>query len=304
MSAPSHIAARLQTPGSPTHAALLRVALGFHLLGVFGSPGLDLLITIGPELHPQAGVVGGAALFERLSPALVAHLRDLGTLTAALLIVGLGGRITASLLLVSLLVTQYFWFGGSLFHDDWIYFVFPTLTFCCLTAPTAFSLDGLLRRRRRDLAAQARQARFVVEAWVFWIGFVYVAAGIAKLFPLAKGIEWLSGRAAQAFAVEFVRESPAVALFGAPLFPYDALWVFCLGAIGTVAVELGAAALWWTRRAYLPLAVAIFALHAGIWMVGIPAFIGMFGILALALLPAGGFARADTWRAARLSAPD
>lgn len=291
------IAARLHEPGSPAHVALLRIALGLHLLGVFASPGLDLLIAIQPELHPQSHVIGGEALFTLIPPALIATLRDLGLLTAALFVLGLGGRLTVLTLLACFFTTQLYWFGATLFHDDWIYFTFPLLAFLTLTAPTAYSLDAWIHRRRAiDPTHQQREARFLVETWIFWIGFIYVAAGIAKLFPLAKGLEWLTGRAAQEFAIQFARQSPALALLDQPLFPYDAQWMFCLGAIATVAIELGAAALWFTRRAYLPLAIAIFAMHTAIWLTGIPAFIGMFGILALALLPTRGFARADARR--------
>lgn len=295
--AATHLAARLATPGSPAQAALLRVALGLHLLGVFGSPGYDLLLAIEPGLHPQAGLLGGPALFELVAP-IAGPLRTLGMVSAALLIVGLGGRLTAAALLACFLGTQAYWFGATLFHEDWIYFAFPILTFACVRGPTALSLDALIRarlRRPRDRDRERREARFVVEGWVFWIGFVYAAAGVAKLFPLSKGALWLTGRASQHFALEFIRESPALVLLDAPLFDYDALWLFALGSVATVVVELGAAALWFTRRAYLPVAVAIFGLHLGIWLIGIPAFIGMFAVLALALLPARGFARADAW---------
>lgn len=302
MNLPTALPHRLREPGSPAHAALLRIALGLHLIAVLQSPALDLLIDIRPELHPQARVIGGASLFAALSPALVAALRDLGLIAAALFVLGLGGRLTVLVLLGCFTATQYFWFGATLFHDDWIYFTFPLLAFLCLTRPTAFSLDARLRRRPRDPDSEQREARLLVEAWVFWIGFVYLAAGIAKVFPLAKGIDWLSGISAQHFALEFVRQSPAIALFGEPVFPLDARWIFGLGAITTVVVELGAAALWFTRRAYLPVALAVFAMHAGIWLTGIPAFIGMFTVLALALLPAHAFTRPDRWRDARAAA--
>ncbi|MEZ4437188.1 MAG: HTTM domain-containing protein [bacterium] len=295
--------ARLREPGSPAHAALLRVALGLHLLAVLQSPAIDLLVDIRPELHPQARVIGGATAFAALSPALVATLRDVGLVAAALFVLGLGGRLTTLVLLGSFTVTQYFWFGATLFHDDWIYFTFPLLAFLCLTHPTAFSLDARLRRRPSDPDTERREARLLIEAWVFWIGFVYLAAGIAKLFPLTKGIDWLSGIAAQHFALEFVRQSPAIALFGEPVIPLDARWIFALGAIATVIVELGAAALWFTRRAYLPVATAIFAMHLGIWLTGIPAFIGMFSVLALSLLPRHAFTRADAWRDTRRAPP-
>jgi hypothetical protein len=216
------------------------------------------------------------------------------------MMVGLGGRFTTGIVVATFLVTQYYWFGATLFHDDWIYFTFPLLSFLSLREPTAFSVDGLLRRKSLDSERQSREARFVVEAWVFWIGFVYLAAGIAKLFPLAKGLGWLSGTAAQSFAMEFVRQSPAVALFGEPLFPYDQRWLFAIGSIATVVVEVGAAGVWFTRRVYAPLAVGVFGMHLGIWLVGIPGFIAMFSVLALSLLPSRGFSRIDARYYARL----
>ena len=286
---------RLRERGSPAHAALLRVVLAVHVLFVLQSPALGLLIEVEPELHPQAAVVGGAAFYALLSPDRVALLQLVGTLAAACVAVGLAGRVALGILLISFLATQMYWFGGTLFHDDWIYFVFPMLAFLTATESTAYSVDGWLRRAKVEAETQRREARLIVESWVFWIGFVYLAAGIAKLFPLSKGVVWLSGIAAQEFAIEFVRQSPAVALFGEPVFPYEQRWIFMLGSIATVAIEIGAVAVWFTRRAYLPIAVGIFAMHIGIWLVGIPGFVGMFSVLVLALLPAGVFAKADAW---------
>jgi hypothetical protein len=300
--APTSLPTRLKEPGSPSHVALLRVVLGLHLLRVLLSPSLDLLMAIGPELHPQAHVLGGAALYGSLDGDAVAIARTVGVAAAGCVIAGLGGRLGVLALLGSFLVTQFYWFGATLFHDDWIFFVFPLLSLLTLTAPTAYSIDGWLLRRRVSLDTQSAEARLVVEAWVFWIGFVYAAAGIAKLFPLVKGIEWLTGRGPQLFAVEFVRQSPAVALFGEPLFPYDQQWIFALGAVATVVLELGAAGLWFTRRLYLPLALGIFGMHLGFLLVGIPGFVGMFAVLAAALLPARGFARADARHARSLQA--
>lgn len=302
MSWPTSLPARLREPGSPTHAALLRIALGLHALLVLSSPSLDLLLEIGPSLHPQSHVVGGAAVFSLLTPERVSIVRELGRLAAIAVVLGAGGRWAVGLLASAFLVTQAFWFGATLFHDDWIYFVFPILALLALTQPTALSIDGLLRRRVIDAARQARESRFLVEAWVFWIGLVYAAAGIAKLFPLAKGIGWLSGRAAQEFAIEFVRQSPALALLHEPLFPYDQQWIFAVGSVLTVAVELGAVSLWLSRWTYAPLAIAIFGLHVGIWLIGIPAFVGMFAVLALALLPTRAFGRFDAAHARWLGA--
>lgn len=295
-----NLAVRMTQPGSPSHAGLLRIVLGAHLLAVMTSPALSLLLDIEPGLHPQSHVVGGVEIFSLLSTRVVEVMRASGVVFACLVILGFGGRWSIAGLLVSFLITQLYWFGATLFHDDWIYFIFPLLALLTLTESTAYSVDGWLRRRDVDSSKQTREARFLVEAWVFWIGFVYLAAGLAKVFPLAKGMAWLSGRAAQEFAIEFVLQSPALALFGQTLFPYEQRWIFMVGSVLTVLVELGAVMLWFSRSAYAPLALAIFSLHLGIWLIGIPAFIGMFSVLALALLPRRGFARLDEIHAATL----
>lgn len=129
----SSVLERLSEPGSPAHAALLRV-FALHLLLVLQSPSLPLLIAIEPRLHPQAHVLGGETLFALLSPSIVAAARVVGSVAALCVLLGVLGRIATAVLLGAFLVTQCYWFGATVFHDDWIFFTFPLLAFSVLAA--------------------------------------------------------------------------------------------------------------------------------------------------------------------------
>lgn len=89
----------------------------------------------------------------------------------------------------------------------------------------------------------------------------------------------------QWFAIEFVWDSPLFWLLGHAPFDYRVLWPFPLASIATVALELGAGALPFLgpRRGWLYLLVL--GMHASIWALGIPGFVQIALVFAVATLP-------------------
>lgn len=281
---------RLRQPGSAKLLAVVRVVIGVHLLTVFTSPAFPLLARIGGHPHPMTATWFGGGL-EQAVAANIEWLVQLGAGLSIAMALGLGTRVLVPLLCVLFVITQNYWFRSTLFHDDWLYFGFPLLALGFARTSDAWSLDALiLARWRASRGADApvvdrRQYRWPVEALVLWFAFTYVAAGVAKLFPLSKGLLWLTGISAQQFAVEFVRDSPWFWILGHAPFDLTTRWPFAIAAFGTVLVELGAGLLLFTHRYRLPLFLAILALHASIWMFGIPAFPQMALALGVALIP-------------------
>lgn len=280
-----HLLDRMKRPGSARGLALVRVAIGAHLLTVFLSPAFPLMARIGTHPHPMTATWLPSGLEDAVA-ANIEWLVLLGAGLCVLTILGLATRVVLPWLFVVFVLTQNYWFRSTLFHDDWLYFTFPLLVLSLSRCNDAWSLDRLIVERTRGAPrVDRRQHRWPVELCVLWFAFTYVAAGVAKLFPLAKGVVWLSGISAQEFAHQFVRDSLAFWALGEPLFDLETRWPFTLAAIGTVVVELGAGALLFTHRYRLVIFGALFAMHLSIFCFGIPAFPQMALALGVALIP-------------------
>jgi hypothetical protein len=271
--------------GSGLQLAALRIVLGVHLLTVFGSPVLALRAAIGAHPHPMTSSAIPAALEALVPPQAMPLIAGAGTLAACAMIAGLFTRPAILLALVAFLITQNYWFRSTVFHDDWLYLVFPLLTLACSDCADRLALDARLRKRPAKRGAERQAYRWPLELIVGWFAFVYVAAGVAKLFPLRKGVLWLSGRSVQQFAVEFLPDSPIFWLSGHSLFDYRLLWPFCIASWLTLLVEFSAGAMLFLPRARWLFWLALLGMHAGIWCMGIPGFVQLSLVFAVAMLP-------------------
>jgi hypothetical protein len=284
--APSDFFTRLRAPGSAQHLALVRAAFAVHLFTVLITPATAVLEQVGGRPQPLAHTWLPAAL-EVVIARHIDALCGLGALAAVMVAAGLATRVALPLLLACFAASQNFYFRASVFHDDWLYFNAYLLVLCFAPCADAFALDAVIARRlRSERPPRAPQEyRWPIELMIAWFALIYGAAGIAKLFPLRKGIEWLSGRSTQQFAAEFVFDSPIYWLRGRPLFDYATRWPFQIASVLSVTIELSAIALLVSRRAYPFVLAAVLAMHFGIHAFGIPAFFQIALFSAVLLLP-------------------
>lgn len=278
----------LTAPGSARQLALFRIVAAVHLFTVFQSPALGVLAAVEAKPHPMAGTLLPGSLEALLSWSDVQLVATLGSAAAVLMALGLWTKLATCAVLGALLVTQNYWFRATVFHDDWLYFPFPLLVLLFSRCADRLSLDARLRPARPQPRARPNDHRWPVELIVLGFALQYVAAGLAKLFPLRKGLEWLSGRSVQGFAIEFVHDSPAYWLRGHSLFDYTTLWPFTLASYGTVAVELLALGML-SRRPRLWLWLLLLMMHASIWWLGIPGFVQIALVFGVVMLPAEAF---------------
>lgn len=276
----------LAAPGSALQLALVRLLFAAHLLTVFTSPALPLLARIGGKPHPMAATSVPEALETLLSWQDVLLIAQVGAGAAVAMALGLFTRLAVGVVLIAFLITQNYWFRATVFHDDWLYFVFPLLALLFARCSDRLSIDALIARKP-PLEGEARSAyRWPIEVIVGWFAFLYVAAGIAKLFPLRKGVLWLSGRSVQSFAVEFLHDSPLYWLLDGTPFDYRLLWPFTLASVATVVLELGAGALPFLDKGRPLLFLGLLGMHASIWSLGIPDFVQIALAFSVAMLPA------------------
>ena len=227
-----------------------------------------------------------------------------GFFSALGLLVGFRARLMSSVVFIVFLLTQNYWFLGTAFHDDWLYFTFPLLVFCFARSADAWSIDAWLKARKKAIDTSDPQAyRWPIEAGVFWFGFNYLAAGLAKILPLDKGLIWLTGVSTQEFSIQFMQQSPMLVIFDGTPFDYSILWPFALASIATVILEMGCAIVWFTDRYRLPLIGAVICMHFGIYLMGIPGFIQLGLVLGVALIPSRWFNDCDPETEKHLNPP-
>jgi hypothetical protein len=280
---PDWIGARLRLPGSAVHLAVVRIVFAAHAMTVLMSPAIPLLhrVTVQPLFATQT-MLPPALEALVAPPARMQIIVGAGVIAAFATLVGFATFVALPLMFVSFFLSQNYFFRHSLFHDDWLYFNFFLLVLCFSPCADRLALDALLRRPRRERPANAY--RWPVEVMILWFALIYVLAAVAKLFPLRKGLMWLSGGSAQHFAVHFVADSPIYWVLGRPLFDYGVRWPFAIAAILTVAIELSALLLVWTRRFDAWVVGAIIAMHVGITLFGVPGFVQIALVSAVLFL--------------------
>ncbi|MEY4508304.1 MAG: Vitamin K-dependent gamma-carboxylase [Pseudomonadota bacterium] len=283
----SHILARLHTPGSPRQLALVRIAVCVHVASVLMSPALDAIFVVPAHVMPWAESALPLGI-EKLATKHVGLIAKIGFVAALFGAFGLLSRLALAITGLSFFLTQDVWFRMSLFHDDWLYFNAYLLILACSPSADAWSLDRVRKRARGEPPARGNAAhRLATELMVLWFSGVYVAAGVAKLFPLVKVWGWLSGARAQAFAIDFLLDSPIYWMTHAPAFDYPSTrWPFALGAWYTILTELGAASLVLTTRYRWLVLPAIVGLHLSVLLFGIPGFVQTACIAMTVFVPA------------------
>jgi hypothetical protein len=202
-------------------------------------------------------------------------LASVGALASLLLVLGLATRVASIVCLCCFMATQHYWFRSTVFHDEWVFMTCPLLVMCFARMGDFGSIDAWRARRSRnhsEAPVDPRSYRWPAEAFTLWLAFVYVAAGLAKLFPLSKGAIWLSGVSTQEFAVQFALDSPLHWWLGRAPFDLGILWPFTLSSVLTVVVELLPAIFLFTQRWRVLVLAALLGMHVAILLMGIPGF--------------------------------
>ncbi len=283
-----HLLRRLHEPGSARHLALVRIATGVWLLFAFGSPAHQILA----EIHPPAAKPTFLPAVA-LDPAVVARCAAVGWWAGLFLIAGLLTRLAAGITFVCFLVVSgyYYVYTGS-GNGGVIYFNFLTLLLLLSPCADTWSVDAAVWKRRESPLYDQRY-RWPAELGTAWFAMTYVAAAVAKMFPLEHLFtSWLQGEDLQSFAARRYLESPLQWDLGGTPWDYTRTWQFVLMAVAGLGLELAAGLLVLTRRFHLPIVAGVLAFHVGNWALSVPFdFVWNALVLSLLLLPPSMFHR-------------
>jgi MFS family permease len=278
---------RLHHPGSARHLALVRILVGIYLAILFRSQSIDYLM----QLTDPNGYTYLSYLFPKIlmNPQLIDVLRTVGLISCVFVAIGLLTRSAVTVLAICFLLVQHYYYRHTGYHDDWLYFNFLLLVLCFSRCADAWSIDSWLRRRLArspgEAHANPQEYRWPVEVMQTWFCSLYVLAAVAKMFPLENGIKWLGGGTTQQLVLSRMYDSPLYWIFGRPLFDYTQLWPFMLIAIGAVVIEAAVVFPLFTRRYNAGILLLIFALHFGIYVVGVPGFLHIAAVCSVLFIP-------------------
>src|SRR6266699_1245473 len=273
----------------PARLAVLRILVGLFALWYAGTAQDDLVkvVRTDPKLFAPIGIVfGGPPSLELF------HWIHYSVIVGALCFtLGLCYRLSAPLfavLLFWLLSFRNSW--SMIYHSDNL-FALHVLVLAVTRAADVYSLDALLRRRRRPDQVAEREPRWQygwpIKLMCAVTGAAYFVTAVAKLAgPL--GLSWMTGQALRSqMAVDALRKE----LLGLPSNPvayalYDWLPLFTLLGAGSLALELLAPLALLHRRAGWFWSINTFLMHWGILLVmGISFRYQLAGVLFASFFP-------------------
>lgn len=285
----THILARLSWHGSARHLAAIRIAVGLVAASALWSPALQFITDLGVVPSSLTDTIFPPVV-EQFARNNVTSLLWVGRIAAVFAVLGVFTRIALPMLLAALLLTENTYYRLLHFHDVWPYLWFFLLVLCFAPCTDAWSLEALWRAERQPLRERPerhQRYRWPVELMVAWATLLYVAAGLAKLLPLRKGVIWLEGGTIQHMVGERLFDSPLYWLLGRPAFDYTLDWPFAVIAWFTIIVEVGVGVVLLTGKLHRWVGIGIVMLHVGIYFFGVPGFVVTGVVVALLLWPSG-----------------
>lgn len=296
MSQVTTIWARLREKAPPQQLAAVRIALGLYVAWIYTSPSWQLLLEIGGRPNRLTNTYLPERVEAFLHGTLVPPLITVALVAALVFAAGLYTRVTSWVLFASFVLTHHFYYRQCHYHDEWPYLWLFLLVMAMAPCADVWSLDRWRMKRRCPELAPPEPSlayRWPIEVMIGWFGIIYGAAGIAKLMPLSKGVDWVAGPTIHRLVGLRYFESPVHWALGEPLFDYSQAWPFELLAYATVAIELGGLLLLVSRWFYPWVYGSLLCLHLGIYAFGVPGFFATALVCGLLFAPSPWLSRLE-----------
>ena len=280
---------RIRQPGSPYQLAAFRIAVGAQIFYAAHSKIFDLLLVVGAR--QEVDTIFPQAMDDYITAYLVPSLILICKVLSGFLIVGLLTRIILPLLTLAFTLLFSYYYLGVNAPIHWLYLWFPLIVLCFADSARVLSIDSLLLKGR-DIH-DPQQYRWPVEMCRLWFVYIYFSAGLAKIFPIIKGITWIYGTTSKEIVYYRFLESPFFYIFGKPFFDYaSTVWIFTLLSVLALLIELSTIVILFTSKYNLVVLVLVLCMHMFLYLTGVAGFMQTAIVLGITLLPVGWF----TWR--------
>lgn len=277
-----NIFARMRLPGSPLQLAVFRIALGLQVAYSASSRLLDLLQVVDGTSKPTV-FPSWADVF--IASIAVPYLQWATIILGLLLAVGLFTRWVAPLLFVFSLLLFSFWYSRFDAPVPWLYLWFPLLVLSFSRSADRLSLDSVLGMGSSSEGQSVNTYRWPVELVRGWFAYIYVAAGVAKILPIVKGLHWLDGGTSHRIIYDRYLDSFLYYIGLPPFFDYsEGALLFSVLSIGSILVELSCLLIFFTDRFNHLVLFLIFSMHFFLYAVGVPGFMQLALVLAVCVM--------------------
>ena len=281
--AEENILSRMEKPGSAHQLALFRMLLG---LQIFYSSSSRIF-----QLSAYVSVPSGTNnilpdfLDDMIATAAVPYLQMITQVLSLFLVMGLFTKYILPLLFTSFFLLFSFYYERNNAPIPWLYIWFPLLLLNFTKCSDALSLDAYFRLQKPLTNLKSSVYRWPVEMVAGWFAYIYVAAGIAKIIPIYKGLNWWKGGTSQEIMYNRYLDSMYFYMFEKPLFDYtENYWVFAILSIASVLIELICVLILFTHR-YNGLIIALVVfMHLFLYLAGVMGFMQLALILSICLI--------------------
>jgi len=279
-----NILRRIELSGSPLQLAIIRVLIGMQILYSSSSELFNLLQVVEGTTYTMT--IFPSFIDQGIADIAVPYLQISTQVLAFLLVLGLFTRYILPLLFVSFLLLFSFWYSQFDAPVPWLYLWFPLLIMCFSRVSDSLSLDSYFGLNNLPVSQPINTYRWPIEVFSAWFVYIYFAAGIAKIFPLTKGLYWLTGSTSHKIIYDRFLDSLLYFTYGVPFFDYSiSNWVFTSLSLGALFLELVCIIIIFTSRYNILILCLLLCMHFFLYLTGVPGFMQLAIILGIALLP-------------------
>jgi hypothetical protein len=285
-----NILSRMERPGSIHQLAIFRILFGLQILYSSSSMLFKFVLEIKDTSNTKNIFPGFVNNW--IDVVAVPYLQPITQVLSVFLVLGLFTRYILPVLFTSFMLLFSFYYSRHNAPHPWIYIWFPLLILNFTKSSNALSLDRLfgLVKPLRDQTSNVY--RWPMEAIAGWLAYIYVAAGLAKILPIYKGIHWLEGGTSQELMYHRFLNSIYFYLFKKPLFDYTQYhWLFSGLSLASLVVELSCILILFTNRFHRIIFIMLFIMHFFLYFTGILGFMQLALLLSISLINPVFFSR-------------
>lgn len=278
-----NILSRMEKPGSAHQLAFFRIILG---LQIFYSSGSRLF-----QLSDYVATKDGTRnifpdiLNQLIDSTAVPYLQMITQVLSIFLLMGLLTKYILPILSISFLCLFSFYYARNNAPNAWLYIWFPLLLMNFTRCSDVLSLDKYLRLIKPQTNLISNVYRWPLEVVAAWFAYIYVAAGIAKVLPLYKGLSWLQGGTIQEIMYNRFLDSNYFYVFGKPLFDYtEHYWIFGMLSVASIIIEFICIMILFTHRFHGLIIALVLGMHFFLYLNGVLGFMQLALVLSIALI--------------------
>lgn len=273
----------MNLPGSAYQLALLRILFGIQILFSSSSEAFNFLQLVPGTNYTKTIFTGPIQDF--INQHMVNSLQLIVQITSIFMIIGFLTRYIMPILTLSFIVLFSFFYSRFDAPVPWLYLWFPLIVFSFSDVSKVWSVDSLIFKTNQSYDLTSSKFRWPVELLAGWWAYIYFAAGLAKLFPLHKGISWLEGGTSHQIMYDRYLDSVLHYIFGKPIFDYsESGFLFMILTIGALFIELCCALIYFTNKYNIVILCFVLSMHTFLFLTGVPGFGILSFILGISLL--------------------